>query len=112
MDPSLRQPGELPDPHAGQPISSAGAPIERADGVLVLVHGRGASAESILALVEELHVERLAALAPQASGQSWYPYSFLAPLEANQPYLNSALRRLESIVTDLLARGVPSERVA
>src|SRR4051794_24608886 len=112
MDSSRRQPGALPDPHAGQPILTAGPPLERADGALVLVLGRGASAESILALVEELPVERLAALAPQAAGQSWYPYSFLAPLEANQPYLDSALRRLESIVAELLARGVPGERIA
>ena len=78
----------------------------------MLVHGRGASAESILTLAEELQVEGLAALAPQAAGQSWYPYSFLAPLAANQPYLDSALRRLESIVAELLARDVPGERIA
>ena len=48
----------------------------------------------------------------QAAGHSWYPLSFLAPLEANQPFLDSALRRLETLVADLLARGVPSERIA
>jgi alpha-beta hydrolase superfamily lysophospholipase len=98
MEPSPRQPGELPGPHAGQPILTAGPPPENAACTLVLVHGRGASAEDILALAEELRVEGLAALAPRAAGQSWYPYSFLAPLAANQPYLDSALRRLESIV--------------
>jgi predicted esterase len=112
MGPSRRQTGELPDPHAGQPILTAGPPPESAARTLVLVHGRGASAESFLALAEELRVEGLAALAPQAAGQSWYPYTFLAPLEANQPYLDSALRRLESIVAELLARGVPGERIA
>jgi predicted esterase len=112
MEPPRRQPGELPDPHAGQPILSAGPPPESAARTLVLVHGRGASAEGILALSEELQVEGLAALAPQAQGQSWYPHSFLAPLGANQPYLDSALRRLESIVAGLLARGVPGERIA
>jgi predicted esterase len=112
MEPSRQQPGELPDPHAGQPILTAGPPPESAAGALVLVHGRGASAESILALADELRVEGLAALAPQAAGQSWYPHSFLAPLAANQPYLDSALRRLESIVAELFARGVPGERIA
>lgn len=112
MEPSRRQPGEPPDPHAGQPILTTGPPPEGAAGALVLVLGRGASAEDILALAEELGVEGLAALAPQAAGQSWYPYSFLAPLAANQPYLDSALRRLESIVAGLLARGVPGERIA
>ena len=112
MEPSRRQPGELPGPHAGQPILTTGPPPESAARTLVLVHGRGASAESILTLAEELRVEGLAALAPQAAGQSWYPHSFLAPLAANQPYLDSALRRLESIVAELLARGVPGERIA
>jgi predicted esterase len=54
----------------------------------------------------------VAALAPQAAGSTWYPHSFLAPLEANQPFLDSALRRLESMVAGLLARGIPSNRVA
>jgi predicted esterase len=112
MDPSRRQPGELLDPHARQPVLTAGPPLERTDAALVLVHGRGASAQSILSLYEELHMARLTALAPQAAGQTWYPNSFLAPLEANQPHLDSALGRLGSIITDLLARGIPSQRVA
>src|SRR5262249_50636768 len=85
---------------------------ERAVATLILVHGRGATAESILSLHAELGLAGLAALAPQAAGYSWYPHSFLAPLEANQPFLDSALRRLESLVVDLLARGVPSARLA
>jgi predicted esterase len=112
MEPSRRPPGELLGPHAGQPLLTSGPPPESAACTLVLAHGRGASAESILGLVEELQVARLAALAPQAAGQSWYPYTFLAPLAANQPYLDSALRRLESIITDLLSRGVPESRIA
>jgi phospholipase/carboxylesterase len=112
MVPSPGHPGELPDPHTGQPVLTAGPSLERADAVLVLMHGRGASAEDILTLYQELQVERLAALAPQAAGHTWYPDSFLAPLEANKPYLDSALRRLGSIVADLLARGIPSERIA
>jgi phospholipase/carboxylesterase len=103
---------EQPDPHAGQPVLTAGPSLERADAVLVLMHGRGASAEDILTLYQELRVERLAALAPEAAGHTWYPNSFLAPLEANQPFLDSALGRLGSIVADLLARGIPSERIA
>src|SRR4051812_7474278 len=100
------------DPHARQPVLTAGPPPEQADGVLVLMHGRGATAQSILSLYEELGVKSLSALAPQAAGQTWYPNSFLAPLDANQPYLDSALGRLESIVTDLLDRGIPSHRIA
>jgi predicted esterase len=106
------QPGKLPDPHAGQPILKAGPEPEEAAGTLILVHGRGATAESILSLHGELGLQDLAALAPQAAGNTWYPHSFMASLEANQPFLDSALRRIESLVADLLSCGVPSERVA
>jgi len=100
------------DPHAGQPVLTAGPAVERAAGVIVLVHGRGASAEGMLSLFEQLDVEGLAAVAPQAAGGTWYPQSFLAPMAANQPNLDSALRKIETVVADLLARGVARERMA
>lgn len=100
------------DPHAGQPVLRAGPALEQAAAVLVLAHGRGATAESILSLYDELELPGLAALAPQAAGSTWYPYSFLSPLESNQPFLDSALRRLEAIVNDLLAQGFSSDRIA
>ena len=100
------------DPHGSQRTLNAGPLPEKAPVTLVLVHGRGATAESMLALYAELGVTTLAAIAPQAAGNSWYPYSFLAPLEANQPYLDSALSRLQAIVAGLLARGVSGEHIA
>ena len=100
------------DPHALQPIVSAGPAPEDAAGTLILLHGRGASAQSILSLYDELELPALAALAPQAAGNTWYPHSFLAPLDANQPYLDSALKKLRSIVDDLIQRKVPSQRIA
>src|SRR5947209_12003531 len=102
----------VPDPHARQPVLSAGPAPELASATLLLIHGRGASAQGILSLYDELAVPGLAALAPQAAGHTWYPHSFLAPLEANQPYLDSALNCLESLVADLLSRGIPGERIA
>ena len=108
-----RQPMTDPkDPHANQPVLAAGPAPEQARGTLILLHGRGASAESILSLYPELGADGLAALAPQAAGHTWYPHSFLAPLGQNQPYLDSALRKIDSIVADLISRGVPSERIA
>jgi predicted esterase len=101
-----------PDPHSQQRVLSVGPPPEQAGATLVLIHGRGATAESILPLHGELAVPSVAAVAPQAAGHSWYPNSFLAPFEQNQPYLDSALRRVESLVGELLARGVASERIA
>lgn len=102
----------LSDPHAGQAVLTAGPAPRDAGAALILIHGRGASAQSILSLYEELNLDRLAALAPQAYGSTWYPQSFLAPLEANQPYLDSALRKVDSIVNELLSQRIPSERLA
>jgi predicted esterase len=100
------------DPHAKQPVKTAGPPPAQAAATLILLHGRGADAESILSLYAELGLPNIAALAPQAAGYTWYPQSFLAPIEANQPFLDSALRRVESLVNDLFARGVASEKIA
>src|SRR5688572_18234462 len=100
------------DPHASQPVLTAGPSPQDAGAALILIHGRGASAQSILSLYDALEVPELAALAPQAAGNTWYPLSFLAPLGSNQPYLDSALRRIESLVADLIDRGVRSDRIA
>ena len=112
MIPARRQRGGESDPHAGQPVLTAGPTPEKAGAAIVLVHGRGASAESILSLYDELNAAKFAAIAPQAADGTWYPHSFLAPLDANQPYLDSALGRLDSLVADLLARNIPSDRIA
>jgi predicted esterase len=111
MPPAPPQHGDL-DPHARQPVLTAGPAPEKADATIILVHGRGASARDILSLYSELDVENLAAIAPQAAGNTWYPYSFLSPLEANQPYLDSALGRIDLLVNDLLGRGIPTNRIA
>jgi predicted esterase len=103
--------GTAADPHAGQPVLTAGPVPEQAKATLVLVHGRGGTAQDILSLHGELGFDDIAALAPQAAGYTWYPHSFLAPIDSNQPYLDSALRRLSSIVDDLLGR-IPSDRIA
>lgn len=111
MAAARNSPAQEADPHAGQQVLAAGPPPERAAGTIVLLHGRGASASDILSLCPELGMNDLAAIAPQAAGHAWYPNSFLAPIQSNQPYLDSALRRIDSIVADLLQRGVPAERV-
>lgn len=100
------------DPHASQPVLAAGPSPQDAGAALILIHGRGASPQSILSLYDTLDLPMLAALAPQAAGNTWYPLSFLAALESNQPYLDSALRRIESLVNELLGRGLASNRIA
>jgi predicted esterase len=98
-------------PHTGRAPLAAGAPPGEASGALVLVHGRGGSAEDILGLADALGRPDLAVLAPRAAGNTWYPQSFLAPVEANEPGRSSGLAVLESIVSELAASGIPADRV-
>jgi predicted esterase len=100
------------DPHAAQPIRRRGPDPASARLAVILVHGRGASAADILSLAEAFGVDDVAYLAPEASGHTWYPRSFLAPIGDNEPGLTSALRVLDRIVDDLGRRGVRSERIA
>ena len=100
------------DPHRGQPVLRAGAAIADARIVCVLLHGRGASAEDILGLASELSVSDVAFLAPQAAGGTWYPYSFLAPIQRNEPYLTSALRSVERLLDGLTGKRIARDRIA
>jgi predicted esterase len=103
---------DLTDPHARGPVATAGPPPRDARLALLLIHGRGATAHGMLSLYEALGLPTIHAVAPQAVGNTWYPHSFLAPLESNQPFLDSALRRIESILDELLAAGLEAQRVA
>lgn len=97
-------------PHAGQPVLRAGEPLESARAALVLLHGRGASAADILAFGQEVAGADVALLAPEAAGNTWYPYSFLAPLERNEPWLSSALSFVRATVATVEAAGIPAAR--
>jgi len=98
-------------PHQRQQVLHAGAPLAEARGAVVLLHGRGGSTEDILGLASALNQPQLAYLAPQAAGQSWYPMSFLAPREENEPWLSSALDKVGSVVASIEAAGIPRERI-
>jgi len=100
------------DPHADTSVFSNGCELSRARAAVILLHGRGASAQDILGLANSFYDERIAYLAPQAAGNSWYPYSFLAPIQQNEPWLSSALSRVEGIVSACAAAGVAQNRVA
>src|SRR5262245_65459948 len=76
-----------------------------------MLHGRGASADDILELARELAFPGFAYLAPQAAGYTWYPYSFLAPIAQNEPYLSSALAVVASVVAEIEQAGIPAERI-
>jgi phospholipase/carboxylesterase len=92
-------------------IIVAGKTLATADRALIMVHGRGASAEDILSLADHLPVKDYALLAPEATGHSWYPYSFLAPPAQNQPWLGSALDLLGAVVDDVVAAGIGKEKI-
>ncbi|MFL6798062.1 MAG: alpha/beta fold hydrolase [Xanthobacteraceae bacterium] len=93
-------------------LATAGAPVSNARAAVVLLHGRGGSAEGMLSLSEALGQPDVAYLAPQAPGGSWYPYSFLAPLAQNEPYLSQSLADLAAVIQSLIAQGFNSDRVA
>jgi predicted esterase len=99
------------NPHAGQPILKMGPRPDQARLAMILVHGRGASAEDIMGLAREFRQNDVAYLVPQAAGNTWYPYTFLAPFEKNEPALSSALGVLKGLVATLGEQGLPSERV-
>ena len=97
-------------PHQGQPVRTAGTPLSGARGAMVMLHGRGATAESILSLASELDAPDFAYLAPQAGGNSWWPQSFLAPIASNEPGISSAMAAVEEVLRLTAAAGIPPER--
>ncbi len=89
----------------------SGKKIEDASKILIMVHGRGASAEDILSIADYLKVEDFALLAPQATNHTWYPYSFLSPPSQNEPWLSSALDLIGDIVKDLKQRSIDPKNI-
>src|SRR5690554_703612 len=90
-------------------IKYAGVPLEKAKKALIMLHGRGATAESILSLGEHLKVDDYALIAPQATNNTWYPYSFMAPEQENEPWLSSAINIVNQTVDKVLQSGIKSE---
>jgi len=98
-------------PHANQPVAAAGVPLGESDAVMIMVHGRNAGPRNILDLVPQLQRPAWTYLAPAAADHTWYPQSFMAPIEQNEPWLSSALEVLKQMVADVNARGIPTERL-
>lgn len=98
-------------PHQDQPLVTAGADPEDAAAGVVMVHGRGASARSILGMAGEFGVEDVAYVAPQARRGTWYPNSFMAPMDSNEPGLSSGLQAVADSIGTLNDAGIPTERV-
>ena len=98
-------------PHADARVFAAGAPITGARAAMILLHGRGATADDILSLAPSLAVGGLAFLAPQADDGAWYPNRFIAPIAANEPWLTGALAMLDQLVASVRAAGIPDDRI-
>lgn len=96
--------------HEGASILTAGAALAEARAAMILVHGRGASAQDILGLAAEWRAPGVAFLAPQAANGTWYPNRFLAPVASNEPWLSSALTLLDSLLAQAAAAGIAAER--
>jgi phospholipase/carboxylesterase len=98
-------------PHAGQPVASWGASLDEATTAVIMVHGRGASAHSILELAPVIAAPGVAFLAPGAVGGTWYPMSFMAPTAQNEPGITSGISVVHGLIDEVIAQGIPAERI-
>ena len=97
--------------HMLPPLQTSGPAPEAGRPVVILIHGRTQSPADMFAVAERLDFPNLAYVAPEAAGNSWYPDKFMAPLVSNQPSLDFALARIESLVTELEAKGVTRSQI-
>lgn len=106
----MKSPAGGISPHQGKPVRTAGVKLESARAAMVMVHGRNATAESILSLVQAIDTPGFAYLAPQAAGNTWYPNSFLSPIPSNEPGITSGLAAINDLLKRIVDSGVPLER--
>lgn len=92
-------------------IKTAGIQLKQAEKALIMIHGRGGSAQDILSLSQHLNVKDYALLAPQALNHTWYPYSFIAPVDQNEPWLSSALEMVDQTVKAAVDAGIKPENI-
>ncbi len=102
----------LSDPHGQAQLYAAGASLDEARSAIIAIHGRGADAADIINLAGEVVPPGAVIFAPNAVGQTWYPYRFIEPIERNEPYLTSALTLIDRLFVRLAEAGIPPSRVA
>lgn len=81
--------------HDDAPVlrETVGDPVQ----AVILLHGRGATADGMIELGRAVARDAVL-LAPQAADRQWYPESFLAPAEDNQPWLDAALEQVDTVL--------------
>lgn len=100
------------DIHHGQPVINFGAEINNANLIVILLHGRGSSAEAMLPIAEALSVEGARFTIPQAALNRWYPQTAFGPLEANEPDLSSALANIDALLNEARVKGFSDQQIA
>jgi phospholipase/carboxylesterase len=95
------------DPHRDTPILFAGENSSAAKAGVVMIHGRSSTAEEILSLAGQLPQNGFIFAAPQANANTWYPYSFLYPIEQNEPGISSGLKKID----DVNKKKIPPENI-
>jgi len=90
---------------------ASGQALDSAEAVLIMIHGRGSNASDIMELAGELQIDRMAIFAPQAPQNSWYPHSFMAPIDTNQPALDLSLGIVDELVKHVLSYGIARESI-
>ncbi len=99
-------------PHQTTNVAKAGVSASEADAAMIMIHGRGATAPSILEFANEFNTDKKLTLrAPQASGNTWYPYSFMENTEKNEPGLSSGLQEIFTIVQELKSEGIARDKI-
>jgi len=97
-------------PHDGQPVETAGAPPQAATAAVVMLHGRGDSANRFLRLIDEFHHRGVIYLAPEAAGKAWFPGPLDAPPAAKEPWLSSAFALVDEAFAVAEDASVPRRR--
>ena len=98
--------------HQDQPVSHFGSDIRDAQLIVILLHGRGADAASMIPLAEALHLDGINFVIPQAAFNRWYPHSAFQPIETNEPDLSSAVEKIDAIIQDMHGRGFSNHQIA
>lgn len=98
-------------PHQGQSVITQGADIGDAGTAVIMLHGRGAFAQSMFPLFNEVGRDDICYLAPQAQKNTWYPYSFLENIEKNQPGLSSGLQMIHHLIQRVTETGLSKEKI-
>ncbi len=98
-------------PHYGQPVLTTGASLANATSAMIMIHGRGGTADDILAMSNHFTKPDVAYFAPQARNFTWYPHRFITPRASNEPFLSSAQKIIADLVTHITQSGIPANKI-